>query len=89
MKKSSSSPSDPNKKENLISLLLKEGYSFETEAEIEKLLNSAFNTYVAAKETTSIFLQVLFYYLLKNPQEFSKVYKEVDSLPQDYSISDL
>ncbi|EAS05241.2 cytochrome P450 family monooxygenase (macronuclear) [Tetrahymena thermophila SB210] len=74
---------------NIIALLIKEGHKLDEEKEIIDILELTFSLYFASRDTLASVLTMMLYYLIKNPDYFKLVEKEVLSLPQNYSFSDI
>ncbi|KAL4484644.1 hypothetical protein ABPG74_019821 [Tetrahymena malaccensis] len=74
---------------NIIALLIKEGHKMEEEQEIIDILELTFSLYFASRDTLASVLTMMLYYLIKNPQYFKQLEKEVLNLPPDYTFSDI
>ncbi|KAL4511182.1 hypothetical protein ABPG73_008260 [Tetrahymena malaccensis] len=74
---------------NIIALLIQEGHKMEEEQEIIDILEIAFSLYFASRDTLASVLTIMLYYLMKDPNYFKQVEKEVMSLPPSYTFSDI
>nr|ABY59975.1 cytochrome P450 monooxygenase CYP5010A1 [Tetrahymena thermophila] len=74
---------------SIIALLLKQGHQIQEEKDIIDVLELTFSLYFASRDTLASVLTIMLYYLLKNPDCFQTVEKEILSLPQNYTFSDI
>lgn len=69
--------SQKKEEQRTIAEILESIKQLESEKEIDDLIDSTLTFYFAGKETTALFLEMLFYYLSEYPKVFDSVKDEI------------